>query len=79
MALGTPVVTSTAASLPEVAGDAALMADPYDTAAISAQIRALDADDDLAADLSVRGRVQAQKFSPEAYQARLSALYARVS
>ncbi|WP_370234479.1 glycosyltransferase family 4 protein [Brevundimonas sp.] len=79
MALGTPVVTSTAASLPEVAGDAALMADPYDTAAISAQIRALDADDDLAADLSARGRVQAQKFSPEAYQARLSALYARVS
>ena len=79
MALGTPVVTSTAASLPEVAGDAALMADPYDTAAISALIRALDADDDLAADLSARGLVQAQTFSPEAYQARLSALYARVA
>ena len=44
-----------------------------------AQIRALDADDDLAADLSARGLVQAQTFSPEAYQARLSALYARVA
>ena len=30
MLLGAPVVTSTMGSLPEVAGDAALLADPYD-------------------------------------------------
>ena len=35
MASGTPVVTSNVSSLPEVAGDAALLADPYDPAAIA--------------------------------------------
>jgi len=78
MLLDTPVVTSTVASLPEVAGDAALLVDPYDPAAISRAIRQLDADDALAADLVARGRAQAARFSPEAYQARLAELYARV-
>lgn len=78
MSLGTPVITSTAGSLPEVAGDAALMVDPYDVPALTRQIRSLAADDGLAADLSARGRVQAAKFSPEAYQARLADLYGRL-
>lgn len=78
MLLDTPVITSTVASLPEVAGDAALMVDPYDPAAISRAIRALDADEGLAADLIARGRVQAARFSPEAHRARLQDLYARV-
>jgi glycosyltransferase involved in cell wall biosynthesis len=78
MSLGTPVITSTAASLPEVAGDAALMVDPYDVTGLTRHFRALAADDDLAADLSARGRIQAAKFTPEAYQARLADLYGRV-
>ena len=78
MALGTAVLTSTGGSLPEVAGDAALMVDPYDVPAITRGIRALDADEGLRADLVARGRVQAAKFSPEAYQARLRELYAKV-
>lgn len=78
MLLGTPVVTSNVASLPEVAGDAAIAVDPYDVAAISAAIRALDADDALVAELVARGRVQATKFSPEAHRARLADLYSRV-
>lgn len=78
MLLDTPVITSTVASLPEVAGDAALLVDPYDAGAISRAIRALDADDALAADLVARGRVQAARFSPEAHRARLAELYARV-
>lgn len=78
MSLGTPVITSTAGSLPEVAGDAALMVDPYDTPALSREIRRLAGDDGLADDLAARGRVQAAKFSPEAYQARLADLYARL-
>lgn len=76
MLLGTPVVTSNVSSLPEVAGEAALMVDPYDAAAISRAIRALDADEALAADLAQRGRVQAARFSPQAHQARLAELYA---
>ena len=78
MLLGTPVLTSTAASLPEVAGDAALMMDPYDTQGIAMGIRQLDADIDLCAELSARGRIQAAKFSPAAYQSRLRDLYARL-
>src|SRR5690606_13867167 len=34
MSLGTPLICSNTASLPEVVGDAALMIDPYDTAAL---------------------------------------------
>lgn len=47
MALGTPVVTSTASSLPEVAGDAALLVDPYSIEDIARAIRTVEADSDL--------------------------------
>ena len=78
MLLGTPVVTSNVSSLPEVAGDAALLVDPYSTEAISRAIVALDQDDDLCRDHSQRGQVQAQKFSADAYDGRLSALYSEL-
>jgi glycosyltransferase involved in cell wall biosynthesis len=39
LACGTPVVTSAVASLPEVAGDAAILVDPLDTAGIAEGIR----------------------------------------
>lgn len=78
MSLGTPVITSTGGSLPEVAGDASLMVDPYDVPALTREIRRLAADDGLAAELSARGRIQAAKFSPEAYQARLAEMYAKL-
>lgn len=75
MQLGTPVIASTAGSLPEVAGDAALLVDPYDTQAIRAAILALDGDDGLRAELSARGQRQAARFDREAYEARLGDLY----
>ncbi|MNI11468.1 D-inositol 3-phosphate glycosyltransferase [compost metagenome] len=78
MALSTAVLTSTGGSLPEVAGDAAVIVDPYDVQAITRGIRALDADEALRLDLQTRGVAQAAKFSPEAYQARLTALYQKV-
>ncbi|MEH6699415.1 MAG: glycosyltransferase family 1 protein [Brevundimonas sp.] len=79
MVLGTPVMTSNVSSLPEVAGDAALMVDPYDVHAMTRHILALASDDDLCAELSARGRVQAAKFSPEAYQERLRTMYAKLA
>lgn len=79
MALGTPVLTSTASSLPEVAGEAALLVDPYSVDAIAGGIASLDADDALCAGLAARGREQARRFSPAAYDARLKALYDRVA
>ena len=78
MALGTAVLTSTAGSLPEVAGEAAISVDPYDVQAMTRGLQALDADEGLRDDLIARGRVQAAKFTPEAYQARLRDLYAKV-
>ena len=77
MLLGTPVICSNTSSLPEVVGDAARMVDPYDAQAMTVAIRELDADGDLRAELARRGIVQAERFSPENYQARLATVYDR--
>jgi glycosyltransferase involved in cell wall biosynthesis len=78
MLLGTPVVTSRASSLPEIAGDAALYVNPYDTDAIAQAIKTIAADDDLHTELARRGRVQAALFSVERYKERIAALYERL-
>ncbi|MNS14440.1 4-alpha-N-acetylgalactosaminyltransferase [compost metagenome] len=78
MALSTATLTSTGGSLPEVSGDAALIVDPYDVQAMTQGIRDLDQDDAMREDLERRGRYQAAKFTPQAYQQRLKALYAQV-
>jgi glycosyltransferase involved in cell wall biosynthesis len=78
MSLGTPVLTSNTASMPEVVGEAALKVDPYDTRALVEGIRALDNDADLLGRLAEAGPIRAQEFSPERYQARLSKLYSKV-
>ncbi len=63
MACGTPVVCSNTSSLPEVAGDAALLCDPLDTDALTAALRCVLADRDLAETLKARGLAQAGRFS----------------
>jgi glycosyltransferase involved in cell wall biosynthesis len=78
MLLGTPVMTSNVSSLPEVAGDAALLVDPTDIDRMAAGIRKMDQDSDLRAELSAKGRERAKLFSPEAYQTRVAELYDRV-
>ncbi len=78
MALSTAVLTSTGGSLPEVAGDAAISVDPYDVQAMTRGLRALDADEDLRADLVRSGTAQAARFSVEAYRDRLAQMYRRV-
>ncbi|MNJ28211.1 Alpha-D-kanosaminyltransferase [compost metagenome] len=79
MALSTATLASNGGSLPEVAGDAALIVDPYDVAAMTQGIRALDHDDAMREDLERRGLNQAANFTPQAYQQRLKELYAHVS
>jgi glycosyltransferase involved in cell wall biosynthesis len=76
MVLGTPVVASGESSLPEIAGDAALLVDPYDTEQIARGITTIVNDGDLRAELSRRGRAQAAKFSIDRYRERVEALYA---
>lgn len=77
MSLGTPVMTSNVSSLPEVAGEAALLVDPYDVDAMAVAIATLDSDADLRADLSARGLERAKIFSQEVYADRVAALYLR--
>jgi glycosyltransferase involved in cell wall biosynthesis len=75
MVLGTPVVTSRESSVPEIAGDAALLVDPYSTDEIAAAIRTVANDKDLCAELVRRGQVQAAKFSVDRYRERIETLY----
>jgi glycosyltransferase involved in cell wall biosynthesis len=75
MLLGTPVVTSRTSSLPEIAGDAALYVNPYETDDIARAIKTITADAGLRAELSERGRAQAELFSVARYRDRVAALY----
>jgi glycosyltransferase involved in cell wall biosynthesis len=63
MACGTPVVCSNVSSLPEVAGDAALLVDPLDVEALAAALARVMADEALRVDLVARGLDQVQRFS----------------
>jgi len=65
MARGVPVACSNASSLPEVAGDAALLFDPSDEGAISVAIRRLLNDSVLANTLSARGLRRVREFTWE--------------
>src|SRR5271165_5972745 len=78
MALGTPVITSNVASLPEVSAGAAALVDPTDVDAITEAIRAFDHDDGLRQELALRGRKRAAFFEPAAYQDRVANLYAKL-
>jgi len=78
MASGTPVITSNVSSLPEVVGDAALMIDPYEPAAIADAMQRVLGDADLRADLRRRGLARAREFSWERSIARVREIYAEV-
>lgn len=65
MACGTPVITSSTSSMPEVVGDAALLVDPLQTDALADAMRRLFEDDVLAEDLRARGLSRAKLFSWE--------------
>lgn len=65
MAAGTPVVTSNNTSLPEVAGDAALLIDPLDVTAISDAMLQIVEDELLASELKIKGGARARQFTWE--------------
>ena len=63
MACGTPVVTSDASSLPEVAGDAGVLTTPGDDAELAAAMMELVGAAGRRAELREKGLAQARKFS----------------
>lgn len=78
MKLGVPTLCSREGSLPEVAGDAGLVVDPYDVSAIAKGLRTLDQDADLRKRLVSAGSEQSRCFSSEVYQQRLQDMYTSV-
>jgi glycosyltransferase involved in cell wall biosynthesis len=65
MACGTPVVTSDRSSLPEVAGEAALLVPPDDAPAVAAAVRRLLASPEASTRLREAGRRRVGRFSME--------------
>ena len=78
MVCGTPVITSNVGSMLEIAGDAAILVDPYDTREIKDAMVGAVRNADLRAEKVARGALVAKRFSPEAYQKRLEGLYSRI-
>jgi glycosyltransferase involved in cell wall biosynthesis len=65
MARGVPVACSNASSLPEVAGEAALLFDPHDEHALAAALRRLLSDKALAEAMRARGLARVRDFTWE--------------
>jgi glycosyltransferase involved in cell wall biosynthesis len=63
MACGTPVITSNLSSLPEVAGDAALLVNPYNMGEIAEVMQAVAADSGLRSRLRQASLARASQFS----------------
>ena len=79
MASGTPVVTSNVSSLPEVAGDAAVLVDPYDSTSIAGGIERVLGDDALRRNLREKGLARAKQFSWETSVRRVREIYQEVA
>jgi len=82
MACGTPVVTTNATSIPELAGAAAFQLDPSDTKHMAAPIIRLCTEEESNDEMIERGFAQAEKFSwtktaqqtRQAYQSALASI-----
>jgi glycosyltransferase involved in cell wall biosynthesis len=75
MACGTPVITSNLSSLPEVAGDAALLVNPLEVDVITDAIRRVIEDSALRQTLVERGYERARQFTWEASARQLRQIY----
>jgi glycosyltransferase involved in cell wall biosynthesis len=78
MACGTPVLSGNVSSMPEAAGDAAILVSPTDVEAIADGLMRLYTDSALRADLQVRGYAQAARFTWGRAAEELLAVYERL-
>jgi glycosyltransferase involved in cell wall biosynthesis len=78
MACGTPVVAARTSSLPEVAGDAAILVEPRDVDGFAAAIRSIVQQPDVARDMKARGLARARSFTWERAAAVHAAIYKEV-
>jgi glycosyltransferase involved in cell wall biosynthesis len=78
-AIGRPVVTSNVASMPEAAGGAACLVDPYDVSSIRAGICRVLEDESYAAELIETGRENARAYELGHIGQQFAELYRRVA
>lgn len=78
MASGTPVITSNISSMPEVAGNAAILVDPYSTDEIADAMRRVAESSDLRAQLSQRGLARSRLFTWEQTARRTLSAYQQI-
>jgi glycosyltransferase involved in cell wall biosynthesis len=79
MVCGTPVITSNLGSMKEIAGDAALLVDPYNTQEIKEAIIAIVSNNSLQSEKSILGYKVAACYSGERYRDRLEKLYEKIA
>lgn len=75
MASSVPVITSNVSSLPEVAGDAAILVEPKDIKSIAKYMSKVLADKKLRNNLIREGHEQAKKFTWESSAKKLVNIY----
>jgi glycosyltransferase involved in cell wall biosynthesis len=78
MACGCPVISSNAASLPEVVGDAAILVEPCDVEGFALQMERVLMDTGLQSDLRARGLLRAGQFSWDRTARETIELYRRI-
>ena len=78
-ATGRPVVTSDIASMPEAAGGAACLIDPFDVASIRAGIVRILSNEQYAYGLIEAGRTNARQYDVKEIASRYAALYRQMS
>mgnify|MGYP005853197579 CR=1 FL=1 len=79
MACGTPVITSSASSLPEVVGEAGLMVEATDVEGLAEAMQRVLEDDALRKGMIARGLEQARQFTWQKAAAKLLSLYEAIS
>lgn len=77
--VGRPVMTGNVSSMPEVAGDAACLVDPYDVASIREGFRRVIEDEAYRENLVAKGFENVKRFDPDAIARQYLELYQRVA
>jgi glycosyltransferase involved in cell wall biosynthesis len=79
LACGAPVVTTNVSSLPEAAGDVAMLADPHQPAALAHAMQSVLLSDDTRRQMVARGPAWASRFTVDRMVAGCEAVYAEAA
>jgi glycosyltransferase involved in cell wall biosynthesis len=74
-ASGCPVITSNISSMPEAGGDAAVYISPDNPEEIGDAIKTLLEDQELRERMIAKGKINAQRFTPEVFSKQINQLY----